>query len=30
MAKNIEIIKGNQYVCTEDVFVGTEVLFKKG
>lgn len=29
MAKNIEIIKGNQYVCTEDVFVGNEVLFKK-
>ena len=29
MAKNIEIIKGNLYVCTEDVFVGNEVFFKK-
>ena len=30
MAKNIEITKGNQYVCTEDVLVGKEVLFRLG
>ena len=30
MAKNVEITKGNWYACTEDVLVGTDVLFKKG
>ena len=29
MAKNVEITKGNWYACTEDVLVGTDVLFKK-
>lgn len=30
MAKNVEITKDNWYACTEDVLVGTDVLFKKG
>lgn len=30
MAKNVEITKGKWYACTEDVLVGTDVLFKKG